>query len=168
MIPIDSLIFCSVLNMTLLWTNPYTKEYISLDKGDKQDFQPETCFDLIPGNIDHFSAELEKYSGKFGYRSLLNVPTNCNVNATNASEIIYKDNVNVIDTWNKISDDLIAKSVNEVWGTCDWTVSTTKQTKEMTAKRGKIETASAITRIGKHNVMERWKSTILAHQLCYY
>jgi hypothetical protein len=48
--------------MALFSTNPYnnfqaanSKEYISLDKGAKQDFCPETCFDLIPGNNDAFS-----------------------------------------------------------------------------------------------------------------
>jgi hypothetical protein len=48
-------------------TNPYnnyqaanSKEYISLDKGAKQDFRPETHFDIIPGNSDLFSAEIEK------------------------------------------------------------------------------------------------------------
>jgi hypothetical protein len=46
-------------------TNPYnkfqtanSKEYISLDKGAKQDFIPETCYDIIPGNSDIFSAEI--------------------------------------------------------------------------------------------------------------
>jgi hypothetical protein len=39
--------------------NPYnnfqaanSKEYISLDNAAKQDFKPETHFDLIPGNSD--------------------------------------------------------------------------------------------------------------------
>ncbi len=43
--------------MALFSTNPNnnfqaanSKEYISLDKSAKQDFNPETCFDLIPGN----------------------------------------------------------------------------------------------------------------------
>ncbi len=37
-----------------------SKVYISLGKGPKQDFHPETCFDLIPGNSDAFSAEIKK------------------------------------------------------------------------------------------------------------
>jgi hypothetical protein len=58
-------------------TNPYnnyqaanSKEYISLDKGAKQDFRPETRFDIIPGNSDLFSAEIEKCSTQFGYGAL--------------------------------------------------------------------------------------------------
>jgi hypothetical protein len=70
----------------------------------------------------------------------------------------------MIKTWNKISDELIAKNTNEVWGTCDWTVSTSKQIKELTATRGEVA-ASNITKIGKKKFMERWKSTILASQV---
>ncbi len=51
--------------------NPYnnfqaanSKEYISLNKGAKQDFHPETCYDIIPGNSDVFSAEIKKYDAQ--------------------------------------------------------------------------------------------------------
>jgi hypothetical protein len=70
----------------------------------------------------------------------------------------------MIKTWNKISDELIAKNTNEVWGTCNWTVFTSKQIKELTATRGEVA-ASNITKIGKKKFMERWKSTILASQV---
>jgi hypothetical protein len=105
-------------------TNPYNNfqaansmEYISLDKAAKQDFKPETCFDLISGNIDPFLMEIGKYSTQVGYRALLNVPTDCNVDPTDANAIIYKNPVNMTDTWNKINTKLIAKDANEVWGT---------------------------------------------------
>jgi hypothetical protein len=110
-------------------TSPYnnfqaanSKEYISLDKGAKQDFRPKTCFDLIPGNSNPFSSKIKKCSRQFGYGSLLNVPTNHDVDATDTNAITYKDPINIIDTWNKITDDLIAKNANETWGTCDWTI----------------------------------------------
>jgi hypothetical protein len=158
--------------MALFSTNPYnnlqaanSKEYISLDKAAKQDIKPETCFDLIPGSSNSFLAEIEKYSMQFGYGTLLNVPTACNVNSTDANTITYKDPVNMTESWNKINGKLIAKNRNEVWGTRDWTVSTTKQIKEMTGTRGKVGTANALTRIGKKKFMERWKSTILAAQV---
>jgi hypothetical protein len=70
----------------------------------------------------------------------------------------------MIKTWNKISDELIAKNTNEVWGTCNWTVSNSKQIKELTARRGEVP-ASNITKIGKKKFMERWKATILASQV---
>ena len=64
-----SLFVVSVSKMALFSTNPYnnvqaanSKEYISLDKGAKQDFCPETHFDLIPGNSDAFSAKIERCS----------------------------------------------------------------------------------------------------------
>jgi hypothetical protein len=37
--------------------------------------------------------------------------------------------------------------------------------KEMTAVRGEVGTAAALTKIGKKKFMERWKSTILASQV---
>jgi hypothetical protein len=74
---------------------------------------------LIPGNGDAFLAEIEKYSTQFGYGALLNVPTACNVDSTDTNTITYKDPVRMTETWNKINDELIAKNVNEVWGTFD-------------------------------------------------
>jgi hypothetical protein len=110
---------------------------------------------LIPGNSNSFLAEIEKYSTQFGYSALLNVPAAHNVDSTDANAIIYKDPVNVTKTWNKINDKLIAKNANKVWGTCDWTVSTSKQIKEMTGTHGKVGTANALTKIGKKKFMER-------------
>jgi hypothetical protein len=153
-------------------TKPYnnfqaanSKEYISLDKAAKQDFKPETRFDLIPGNSDSFLVEIEKYSTQFGYGALLNVPTARNANSVNANAITYKDPVNMTENWNKINDKLIIKTGNEVWGTCNWTVSTTKQIEETTGTRGEAGTANALTKIGKKKFMEHWKSTILAAQV---
>jgi hypothetical protein len=51
-----------------------------------------------------------------------------------------------------------------VWGTRDWQVSSTKKIEEMTVACGEV-TASALTKVGKKKFMERWKSTILAHQV---
>jgi hypothetical protein len=135
--------------------NPYnnfqaanSKEYISLNKGAKQDFCPETCYNIIPGNSDIFSAEIQKYAAQFGYGSLLNAPSDRNVDASDANTITYKNHIHMIKTWNKISDELIAKNANEVWGTCNWTVSTSKQIEELTVTPGEV-TASNLTKIGK-------------------
>ncbi len=50
-------------------TNPYnnyyaanSKEFISLDKATKQDFYPETHYNLLPGNANSFVANLKKFS----------------------------------------------------------------------------------------------------------
>jgi len=114
-------------------TNPYnnfhaanSKEYISLDKVAKQDFRPETRFDIIPGNSDLFCADVGKCAAQFGYGALLNVPTGRDVDATDPNTITYKDHVNMIMTRNKMTDDIIATNANEVWGTCVWTISITK------------------------------------------
>jgi hypothetical protein len=158
--------------MSLYSPTPYnnfqaanSKEYISRDKGAKQDFHPKTCFDLIPGNSDPFSNEIKKCSRQFRYGSLLNVPINCNINATDANVFTNKDPINIIDTWNKITNDLIAKNANEVWGTRDWTIPVNMQIKALSDMHGKIRTATVITKIGKKKFMERWKSLILAYQV---
>jgi hypothetical protein len=80
------------------------KENITLEKGAKQDFCPNTCFDLIPGNSYSFSAEIKKYATQFRYRSLLNVPTNRDVDATDAKiiTITYINQINMVKTWNKM------------------------------------------------------------------
>jgi hypothetical protein len=153
-------------------TNPYnnfqaanSKEYISLDKGAKQDFRPETRFDTIPGNSDLFCAEIEKCATQFGYGALLNVPTGRDVGATDPNTIINKNHVNMIKTWNKMTDDIIAKNANEVWGTRNWTNSIIKQVDKLSAAHGEVGIAAAITKIGKKKFMECWKSTILASQV---
>jgi hypothetical protein len=123
-----------------------SKEYISLDKGAKQDFHPETRFDIIPGNSDLFSAEIEECATQFGYGALLNIPTGRDVDATETNIITYKDHVNMTKTWNKMTDDIIAKNANEVWGTRDWTTSITKQVDELSAMRGEVGTAAVLTK----------------------
>ena len=156
-------------------TNPYnnyyapnSKEFISLDKGAKQDFHPETRFDLIPGNSDLFSAEIEKFAIQFGYGSLLNVPTNRDTDATDANSFAYKDHVNMIETWNKINDDIISRNANETWGTRNWSIPTTTIIEDMSPARGEFNTgatSSTFNKLGKKKFMERWKSTILSHQV---
>ncbi len=91
---------------------------------------------------------------QFSCGALLNIPTARDVNSTDANAITYKDPINMTETWNKINHKLIAKNANEVWGTRDWTVSTTKQIKEMTGTCGKVGTANALTKIGKKKFME--------------
>ena len=141
-----------------------SKEYISLDKGAKQDFHPETRFDILPGNSDLFCAEIEKCATQFGYGALLNVPTDRNVDPSDSNIITYKDQINMTKTWNKMTDDIIAKNANEVWGSRDWTASVTKQVDELSAARGEV-TAANLTKSGKKKFMERWKSTVLAYQV---
>jgi hypothetical protein len=64
---------------------------------------------LIPGNSNPFLAEIEKYSTQFGYGGLLNIPTYCDIDPTDANAITYKNPVNMTKIWNKINNELIAK-----------------------------------------------------------
>ena len=149
-------------------TNPYnnfqaanSKEYISLDKGAKQDFRPETRFDILPGNSDLFCAEIKKCATQFGYGALLNVPTGRDVDPSDSNIITYKDQINMTKTWNKMTDDIIAKNANEVWGSCDWTASVTKQVDELSAARGEV-TATNLTKKRK----EEGHGTLEVHCSC--
>jgi hypothetical protein len=79
-------------------TNPYnnyyaanSKEFISLDKAAKQDFRPGTRYNLLPGNADSFALDLKKYAKHYGYSFLLNVPSTCAADATNANAFVYSD-----------------------------------------------------------------------------
>ena len=155
-------------------TNPYnnyyaanSKEFISLDKAAKQDIRPETRYDLLPGNADSFAADLEKYSKQFGYGFLLNIPTMRQVDATDANVLIYSNQIHMLETWNRVTDENVAINANEIWGARDWTrgAINNKQIAEMTATRGEIGTAQAVTLIGRKKFLERWKSTILSHQV---
>ena len=155
-------------------TNPYnnnyaanSKEFISLDKAAKQDIRPETRYDLLPGNADSFAADLEKYSKQFGYGFLLNIPTMRQVDATDVNALTYSNQIHMLETWNRVTDENVAINANEIWGARDWTrgAINNKQIAEMTATRGEIGTAQAVTLIGRKKFLERWKSTILSHQV---
>ena len=155
-------------------TNPYnnyyaanSKEFISLDKAAKQDIRPETRYDLLPGNADSFAADLEKYSKQFGYGFLLNIPTMRQIDATDANVLIYSNQIHMLETWNRVTDENVAINANEIWGTRDWTRGAINNTQiaEMTVTRGEIGTAQTVTSIGSKKFLERWKSTILSHQV---
>ncbi len=65
-------------------------------------------------------------------------------------------------TWNKMTDNIIAKNTNKF---CIWTIFTTKKIDKLSAAHGKVGTASVLTKSGKKKFMECWKSTILAHHV---
>ncbi len=75
----------------------------------------------------------------------------------------------MLETWNQVTDANIAINANKIWGTHDWTQGTpvggTFQIAEMNAALGKIGTANAVSLIGRKKFLERWKSTILSHQV---
>ena len=146
-----------------------SKEFISLDKAAKQDFKPENRYDLLPGNADLFAADLEKYSRHFGYGFLLNVPSRRTVDLAAANTFVYSNPVHMLETWNQVTDANIAINANENWGMRNWTqgipLGNVFQIAEMTQARGKIGTASLVTLLGCKKFLERWKSTIMSHQI---
>ena len=157
-------------------TNPFnnyyaatSKEFISLDKAAKQDFKAENRYDLLPGNADSFATDLEKYAKHYGYGFLLSVPSTRTADPTNANAFTYSDPIHMLETWNQVTDARIAINANEVWGTRDWTQGTPVggvfQIADMTQARGEVGAANAITLLGRKKFLERWKSTIMSHQI---
>jgi hypothetical protein len=138
-------------------TNPYNKyyaadlkEFIALDKLAKEDFRPDTHFDLLPRNVDACAVEIEKYAKQFGYSFLLNVPTTRQVDTTNANLFAYSNSNLMLETWNRVMDKNIAINANEIWGTQDWTQGTNDfQIAEMTHARGKVGMANVVTIVGR-------------------
>jgi hypothetical protein len=154
------------------FNNYYTansKEFISLDKAAKQDFKPETRYDLLPGNADSFAVNLKKYAKHFGYGFLLNVLLMRVVGPTNANAFVYSNQAHILETWNQVTDANIAINANKIWGTRNWTQGTpignVFQIAEMTQARGEIGTANAVTVLERNRFLERCKSTILSHQI---
>ena len=157
-------------------TNPFnnyyaanSKEFISLDKAAKQDFKPENRYDLLPGNADSFAADLEKYAKHFGYGFLLNVHSTRTPDAAAPNAFIYSNPIHMLDTWNQVTDANVAINANEIWGTRDWTQGTpiggVFQIAEMTNARGELGAANSVTLLGRKKFLERWKSTIMSHQI---
>jgi hypothetical protein len=108
-------------------TNPYNnyyaanlKEFISLNKVAKQDFHPETHYDLLPGIANSFAANLETFSKQFDYGFLLNIPTIRQTDATDAIIFVYSNQIHMLETWNRVTEEHIAINVNKIWGTRDW------------------------------------------------
>jgi hypothetical protein len=142
------------------------KEFIAPDKSAKQDFRLDTHFDLLPGNADAFAAEIEKYVKQFGYSFLLNVPTTCQVDATNANLFAYSNSNHMLETWNRVTDKNIAINANEIWRMQDLTHDTNDfQIAEMTQAHGEVGMANVVTIVGRKNFLERWKSTVSSHQI---
>jgi hypothetical protein len=74
----------------------------------------------------------------------------------------------VLETWNKINDDLIARKANKVWGMRNWTTmhpNIEKQVAQYTNAPGKIGVANTVTHIGQKKFLQQWKLTILSHEI---
>jgi hypothetical protein len=104
-------------------TNPYNncyaanlKEFISFYKAAKQDFHLETHYNLLTGNANSFAANLKKLSKQFGYGFLLNIPTTCQTDATDANTFAYSNQIHMLETWNRVTDKHIAINANKIWG----------------------------------------------------
>jgi hypothetical protein len=157
-------------------TNPFNnyyaanlKEFISLDKAAKQDFKPENQYDLLPGNTDSCAADLEKYAKHYGYGFLINVHSTRIPDATAANTFTYSNPIHMLETWNQVTDSNVAINANKIWGTRNWTQGTliedVFQIAEMTQTCGELGNANVVTLLSRKKFLERWKSTIMSHQI---
>jgi hypothetical protein len=90
------------------------------------------------------------------------------VDPSNANNITYINPIHMLETWNKMIDNLVANNANEIWGMHNWTTpppNIKNQVAEITNTCGKIGVANAVTCIGQKKILEQWKPTILSHQI---
>ena len=63
----------------------------------------------------------------------------------------------MLETWNKINDDLIARKAKKVWGARNWTTpppNIENQVTEITNAPGKIGVANTVTHIGQKKFLQ--------------
>jgi hypothetical protein len=64
----------------------------------------------------------------------------------------------MLETWNKINEDLTARNANKIWGARDWTTpppNIKNQVAEIANARGKIGVANTVTRISQKKFLEQ-------------
>jgi hypothetical protein len=75
----------------------------------------------------------------------------------------------MLKTWNQVTDINVSINANEIWGTRTWTQGTPTggvfQIAEMTQARGEVGAANSVTLLGRKKFLERWKLTIMSHQV---
>ena len=75
----------------------------------------------------------------------------------------------MLETWNQVTEINVSINANEIWGTRTWTQGTPTggvlQIAEITQARGEVGAANLVTLLGRKKFLERWKSTIMSHQV---
>ena len=150
----------STLPLTGGQTHTHTansKEFISLDRQLNK---------TLNQKIDMIYSPAMLY---FCYGILLNVPSTRTDDVAKANTFVYSNQIHMLGTWNQVTDVNVAINANEIWGTRNWTqgssIGGVFQIAEMTATRGEIDSTNAVTLLGRKKFLERWKSTIMSHQI---
>ncbi len=117
----------------------------------------------------YFLATLIQYAKHYGYGFLLNVHSTRIPDATAANTFTYSNPIHMLETWNQVTHYNVAINANKIWGTRDWTQGTligdVFQVAEMTQARGELGNANVVSLLGRKKFLERWKSTIMSHQI---
>ena len=144
-------------------TNPYrryvepsSREFITLSNNAITNFKSEKVFALDLESSEAFTEHMVSLSKKFGYHGLINrVPTDCDIDGTNANLITYRDHKNFIDTWQEITEDIVERNSTQIWGDKSWTITDDKQIAPISQARGEVETGvrGALNDAGKRIYM---------------
>ena len=90
---------------------------MSLRTAAISNFEPDKIFDLVLAQADNFVNALEEYSQIFGYNgSVARVPTECDIDPTDPDNITLRKKVDILTTWQTITDENVQKCATMLWG----------------------------------------------------
>jgi hypothetical protein len=104
-------------------------------------FEPDKIFDLVPAHADDFVDALEEYSQIFGYNgSIARVPTECDIDPTDPNNITIRKKVDILTTWQTITDENVQKCATMLWGEKQWaiTANADKELRQPSFGRGEV------------------------------
>ncbi len=104
-------------NPYLQWHDTNSREHMSLRTAAINNFEPDKTFNLTPTQADDFVNALVEYGQIYDYNgSVARVPTECNINATDPNDIAFREKVNILTTWQVITDETVQKCPTMLWG----------------------------------------------------
>ncbi len=85
-----------------------------MTKEPNKTFIPRLTLTLSLETVMSFLQRLKNISLSLGTDFLLNLSSDCDVDAADANIITYKQPINMIKTWIMMTNDIIAKNANNV------------------------------------------------------
>ena len=156
-------------NPYLQWHDTNSREHMSLRTAAISNFEPDKIFNLTPTQADDFVNALEEYGQIFGYNgSVARVPTECDINAADPNDITFREKVDILTTWQVITDETVQKCATMLWGDKQWihTANGNKEIQQPSFARGEVtQGGHNLTTPGKALILKRFHSTILASQV---
>lgn len=122
---------------------PGSKEAASLDKTAIADWKSplEKQISLSPDDGMRFCEALLDNARTYGYERLLKkVPRTKTVAADGT--VTFGDHVNILETWNQLTIDIMQKNAEETFGSKSWTGTENKQIESFSVARGEVSQAT--------------------------